>query len=163
MAGDKVAYPFTSFNFRVEVKVPGVSDRVCEALFSECDGLEMTAEVKTIREGGNNGQQIRLPGPLTFGTLSLKRGMTESFDLWNWFNAVHLADPKKLREELRPDAEVILLDPERKKSTARFALTRCLPLKLKAPGLNAASGLVAIEEFQLAYESLTLNPGTTQS
>ncbi len=158
MPDERVVYPFTAFNFRVEVKVPGVADRVCEALFSECDGLEMTSEIKTIREGGNNGQQIRLTGPLTFGMLTLKRGMTETFDLWNWFNAVHLATAKQLREDLRPDAEVVLLDPARSKTTARFTLLRCLPLKLKAPALNAASGLVAIEEFQLAYESLTLRP-----
>lgn len=158
MADERVVYPFTAFNFRVEVKVPGVAERICEALFSECDGLEMTSEVKTIREGGNNGQQIRLPGPMTFGTLSLKRGMTETFDLWNWFNAVHLATAKQLRENLRPDLEVVLLDPTRSKTTARFTLGRCLPLKLKAPALNAASGLVAIEEFQVAYESLTLRP-----
>jgi hypothetical protein len=41
---------------------------------------------------------------------------------------------------------------------ARFLLTRCVPIKLKAPALNAKDGVVAIEEFQLAYESLTLKP-----
>ena len=38
--------------------------RVCNAAFSECDGLEMTMEVKTIKEGGNNAQLHRLAGPL---------------------------------------------------------------------------------------------------
>ena len=37
--------------------------RVCNAAFAECDGLEMTMEVKTIREGGNNAQlHPRSPG-----------------------------------------------------------------------------------------------------
>ena len=36
-----------------------------------------------------------------------------------------------------------------------------MPTKLKAPALNAKDGMVAIEEFQLAYESLRLvKPGT---
>jgi hypothetical protein len=39
---------------------------------------------------------------------------------------------------------------------AVFQLTGCLPVKLKAPALNAKEGLVAIEEIQIAYESLTL-------
>ena len=42
----------------------------------------------------------------------------------------------------------------------RFVLTRCVPIKLKAPALNAKDGVIAIEELQLAYESLTLKqPG----
>ena len=39
---------------------------------------------------------------------------------------------------------------------ATFALERCLPLKVKAPPLNAREGNVAIEELQVAYESLRL-------
>ena len=39
---------------------------------------------------------------------------------------------------------------------ATFRLSRCVPVKLKAPALNAKDGIVAIEELQLAYESLEL-------
>ena len=34
--------PFTAFNFLVEIQVDGVSDNICGAGFSECDGLEMS-------------------------------------------------------------------------------------------------------------------------
>lgn len=148
-ADETVRYPFTAFNFAVEIRVPGVSQLVCHAAFAECDGLEMTMEVKTIREGGNNARQLRLAGPLAYGTLTLKRGMTASFDLWDWFAAV-LADAR-----LRADATVVLLDADGHTERALFALSRCLPAKLKAPALNAKEGLVAIEELQLAYESMT--------
>ena len=107
-------------------------------------------EVKTIREGGNNGKQIRLSGPLTFGSLTLKRGMTASFDLWHWFNKM-LTDAS-----LRADAEVVLLAGDGTTERARFVLSRCVPIKLKAPALSAKDGTLAIEEFQLAYESLSL-------
>jgi len=39
---------------------------------------------------------------------------------------------------------------------ARFLLSRCMPVKIKAPAMNAKDGTIAIEEMQLAYESLTL-------
>ena len=52
-ADETVRYPFSAFNFQVEINVPGVTQRACNAAFAECDGLEMTMEVKTIREGGN--------------------------------------------------------------------------------------------------------------
>ena len=146
---ERVNYPFTSFNFGVEIRVEGVAMQVCDAAFSDCDGLEMTMEVKTIREGGNNGKQIRLTGPYNYGQLTLKRGMTATFDLWKWVNLV-LTNPS-----LRADAEVVLFAPD-KSERARFLLSRCVPVKLKAPPLNAKDGTVAIEELQLAYESLTL-------
>lgn len=149
-ASETIHYPFTAFNFAVEIDVPDVAPQVCSASFSECDGLEMTLEVKTIREGGNNGQQIRLTGPLSFGLVTLKRGLTANFDLWHWFSAI-LANPA-----LRADADVIMFAADGTTEQARFRLRRCLPTKLKAPLLNAKDGLVAIEELQLAYESLTL-------
>jgi phage tail-like protein len=58
---------------------------------------------------------------------------------------------------LRADrAEVVLLAPDGQTERARFALKRCVPIKLKAPALNARDGIIAIEELQLAYESLAL-------
>ena len=48
-----------------------------------------------------------------------------------------------------------LLAADRSGPAATFLLTGCLPAKLKAPALNAESGLVAIEELEVAYEMLT--------
>ena len=150
MAEEERIYPFTAFNFSVEVNVEGVSSLVCQAAFAECDGLEMSMDVKTIREGGNNDRQIRLSGPASFGTLTLKRGMTASFDLWDWFATLRRSPG------LRANAEVVLFAPDGKTQRARFVLERCVPVKLKAPSLNAKDGMVAVEEFQLAYETLRL-------
>lgn len=155
-ANETAIYPFTAFNFAVEISVPGVAPKICNASFSECDGLDMTMEVKTIREGGNNGSQIRLVGAMSFGQVTLKRGMTASFDLWDWFDAILQANAQSLRNDMRSDAEVVVLSPDHNSERARFILKRCLPVRLKAPALNAKDGMVAIEELQLAYESLKL-------
>ena len=149
-AAETAIYPFTAFNFGVEIKVEGVAMQICDASFSECDGLEMTMDVKTIREGGNNGKQIRLTGPMNYGQVTMKRGMTSTFDLWDWFNLM-LTDPS-----LRADAEVVLFAADGTTERARFLLSRCVPTKLKSPPLNAKDGAVAIEELQLTYESLSL-------
>jgi phage tail-like protein len=122
------------------------------AAFSDCDGLEMSMEVKTIREGGGNDRQIRLNGPVSYGQLTLKRGMTENFDLWKWFHDT-VEQPR-----LRADADVVLLAADGVTERVRFRLERCLPVKLKAPALNAKDGQIAIEELQIAYETMRLNP-----
>lgn len=142
-------YPFTAFNFTVELTV-GDGDLLCDAAFAECDGLELNQEVKTIREGGNNGVQVRLAGATAYGTLTLKRGLTASFDLWDWFER-SITDPS-----VRGDAAVVLRAPDGTTERARWVLHDCRPLKLKAPPLNAKDGVVAIEEFQVAYQSLKL-------
>ena len=146
---EKVNYPFMAFNFAVEIKVEGVAMQICDAAFAECDGLEMTMDVKTIREGVNNGKQIRLTGPISYASLTLKRGMTETFDLWKWVELL------QTNPDVRADAEVVVFSPD-KQVKAKFLLKRCVPVKLKAPPLNAKDGGVAIEELQLAYESLKL-------
>lgn len=141
--------PFTAFNFTVEINRGDESQPLVNAAFAECDGLEMTMEVKTIREGGANHRQIRLNGMVAYGQLTLKRGMTETFDLWHWFRD-SVDDPR-----LRAHAEVVLLAADGAAERARFLLSRCVPIKLKAPALNAKDGQIAIEELQVAYETLT--------
>jgi len=148
MAGP--AYPFTAFNFAVEINRGEDGHPLVNAAFAECDGLEMSMEVKTIREGGANDRQIRLNGMVAYGQLSLKRGMTDSFDLWHWFQD-SVTDPR-----LRANAEVVLLAADGSTELARFLLSRCVPVKLKAPAMNAKDGQIAVEELQVAYETLKL-------
>ena len=147
-------YPFTAFNFSVEISRGSDGAPLANAAFSECDGLEMSMDVKTIREGGSNDRQIRLNGPLNYTPLTLRRGMTSNFDLWNWFRDSK-DDPR-----LRGDAEVVLLAADGNTVQARFQLARCVPIKIKAPALNAKDGQIAIEELQIAYETLTFKPGS---
>ena len=153
------ARPFTAFNFKVLIElkdVDGVSNPIFGAAFSDCDGLEVILEPKTIREGGRNTGPVHLAGPMSYGQLSLKRGMTNSFDLWRWFQK--LATPGQ--GGYRTSATVVMLAADRSEQ-AVFELTGCLPVKLKAPVLNAKDGIVAVEEMQIAYESLRLKPATT--
>lgn len=144
--------PFTTFNFSIEIKVDGLPDTICDASFSECDGLEMTIEPKTIREGGRNSGPIHMAGAVSYGQLTLKRGMTTNGDLWSWFERV--ATPEFAGT--RASAHVVMLASDRSTEQAKFLLTGCLPVKLKAPALNAKDGLVGIEEMQIAYESLSV-------
>jgi phage tail-like protein len=151
---------FTAFHFAVEINVPGVAPRLCRAAFAECEGLGLIMHARTIREGGNREREIHLLGSRSYGQVTLKRGMTASFDLWNWVDAFLTADHDGLQDTLRSDVEVVLLAPDGRTERARFLLRRCLPVLLKAPTLNAKDGAVAIEELQLVYESLALKrPG----
>lgn len=160
--------PFTAFNFRVELYLGGPSAQgseqaqsnsrgpLCSASFSECSGLEMSMTPKTIREGGNNSRPIHLLGPVSYGQLSLKRGMTDSLDLWQWFYRVM----QKGQGGIRASGQVVMLAADGNAEQARFILEGCMPVRLRAPALNAKDGTIAIEEMQIAYESLRVQgPG----
>jgi phage tail-like protein len=138
---------FTSFNFHVEITLPGASGFVCQAAFSECDGLEASMEPKTFKEGGNNTQQIHLAGPITYSELTLKRGMTSDFGLWQWFNEVIQTQKRGQRAQI----SIAVLAADHQTLQVTFKLRDCLPVKLKAPTLNAREGGLAVEELTVVY------------
>jgi phage tail-like protein len=155
---DGAAHPFTAFNFLVEIEVAGVSEMLASAAFSEVDGLEMSMEPKTIREGGRNAGPVHMNGPVSYGQLTLKRGMTANLDLWRWFEKVSSGG----QGGLRGTAEVVMLAADGTTEQLKFRLEGCIPTKLKAPALSGKDGQLAIEEMQVAYESLTLESAGAQ-
>ena len=146
--------PFAAFNFAAEIAVNGVSPRICNAAFAECDGLDMRMQVRMLHEGGNNAHQFLLAGPVSYSNLILRRGMTTTFDLWDWFAKVAASGGLPRSSQ----AAVVLLAADGTERV-RFILERCLPVRLKAPRLNALESAIAIEELELAYESLRVEPG----
>jgi phage tail-like protein len=146
--------PFSALDFRIEILLPGAHAPLCDAAFAECDGLELRFDVRALREGGDPARQRLLAGPASYGEVTLRRGMTASFDLWDWCTLV-MRDPG-----VRADARVTVLAPDGESVRARFQLERCLPVRLKAPRLDAIDGIVAIEELRLACEAVVLErPG----
>lgn len=154
---------FRSCAFQVEIHLAGEQGPLVRAAFSECDGLEMSMDIRTLRQGGDNFRQVRLVGPTSFGTLTLKRGMTADFGLWRWFSSYAQLEGMGARANVVVVIQNLALeggDGQERQPLACFYLLRCLPQRLKAPALNAREGVVAIEECQIAYESLRLvGPG----
>src|SRR5947208_7210108 len=54
--------------------------------FSECGGLESSLQVEEYREGGRNGGVLKFPTRVTWGNLTLKRGLTADSGLWGWYH-----------------------------------------------------------------------------
>jgi phage tail-like protein len=146
--------PFSTFNFEVTLTLnqlpEGVSNPICDAAFSECSGLDMTMEPKTIANGGSNQHQSHRMGPVTYGRLTLKRGMTENLHIWNWFTAA--STPGK---DCTAEGEITMKNADGE-DTVIYKLEECLPVKVSGPSLNAQNGQVAIEELQLVYARMTI-------
>ena len=58
---------------------------VIVALFTECGGLSVKRDTEKVEEGGVNDYVHRLPGRITQSNITLKRGLSVSRALWDWF------------------------------------------------------------------------------
>jgi phage tail-like protein len=154
-------YPLELFRFHVEFERVSLTSGssigsvdLCKGAFSEMSGLEATMEPKVIRAGGWNYGSRQRTGPVTFGTVILKRGITSSRDLWKWFSQVN----EKGRYAFRLNVTIRMAKPgeDFPGSALTIRLLRALPVKFKCADLNARGTEVSIEELHLAHEGITM-------
>jgi phage tail-like protein len=165
MSKDNQLFLLPVFNFEVTFREdpwedqPGGPVDLCSGAFAECTGLEATMEPKVIKEGGRNYGPAQRAGPVTFGTVVLKRGMTTTRDLWQWFDMV----TNRGNYAHRMTASITVRNHARE-AVFTWQLARALPIKFKSADLNARGTDVGIEELHLAHEGLTLvrTPSTGQ-
>jgi phage tail-like protein len=90
----------------------------------------------------------KLTGLNTFSTISLKRGITDSDELWKWRQTV--VDGKTERR----NGSVVLLD-DKGVEKVRWNFTNAWPCKWTGPAFNATGNSVAIESLEIMHEEIT--------
>jgi phage tail-like protein len=122
-------------------------DGVTQAVFVEVSGLQMETEVMDYAEGGNNGFIHRLPGRTRVGTVTLKRGMTGSNELLQWY--LKIAAGKIDRRHL----SVVQYDVAGTE-LLRWNFDQAYPIRWIGPHFQAEGATVAIETVELAHAGL---------
>jgi phage tail-like protein len=140
MAAPQRNDPYKAFNFLVEI------DGVARAAFSEVSGLESETAVIEYRTGNDNAIR-KLPGLTKFGNITLRRGVTQDPELWNWRKSIVEGTPD------RRNGSIILLDDQRN-PVVRWNFRNGWPCKWEGPALNAKANEVAIETLEIAHEGL---------
>jgi phage tail-like protein len=135
--------PFSAFNFLVEI------DGVTVAGFSECSGLTTETDIIEYRVGSEDITVRKLPGLKKFTNISLKRGYTNSKELWEWRKKV--LDGKTERQS----GSIVLLN-EARQPALRWNFREGWPNKWEGPTFNAKNNEVAIETMEIAHEGLVL-------
>lgn len=134
--------PYGNFSFRLEI------DGITSAGFSECTGTNAEISPIEYREGNEGLTPRKLPGLNKFGNVTLKRGVTEDLDLFNWFNAGASGDVDR-----RQTLSIVLLDEQRNEAV-RWNLLNAWPCKYVAADLKANANEIAIESVELCHEGL---------
>ena len=106
-------------------------------------------EVVEYKASGEKGQYIikKIPGRLTWNNITLKRGITDSLDLWKWRKMV---EEGKI-DEARKNGSVVMYD-QNGNEVARWNFVNAWPSKLTGPTADAKSNEVAIEELEIVVE-----------
>ncbi len=118
--------------------------------FRECTGLGSENAVVESKASGPKGRYVlqKLPGRLKYNNFTLKRGITDSMDMWTWRKQVEQGDIKGARK----NGSVIMYD-QTAAEVARWNFVNAWPCKLTGPGANANNNDVAIEELEVCVEA----------
>jgi phage tail-like protein len=143
MATGDIPDPHGNYNFLVEL------DGITRAAFQECSGFDSTIDVIEHREGGENTTLRKLPGMTKYSNISLKWGMTDDRELYDWHRSVVLGDIE------RKNGSIVMLD-RKGEEVARWNFFRAWPTKWDGPDLNAEGNDVAVEMLELAHEGVEL-------
>jgi phage tail-like protein len=144
--------PYGAFNFLVDLG-GGVGADEPLGGFSDVSGLGMEITIAEYRNGNDRENHVRkVAGVHKVTDVTLKRGVVNSRDLWEWIRSTQRDGPKAQRNV------VITLRDEAGESVQTWKLRNVVPMKYTGPTLAAkGGGDVAMEELVLSAEGLDID------
>ncbi len=133
--------PYRAYNFLVEI------DGIARAGFRECSGLDSSQDPVEYREGNESLTVRKLPTLVKYSNITLKRGITDDADLWDWRKQA--TDGKVERK----NGSIVLLD-DTGAETVRWNFREGWPTKWTGADFNATGTDVAIETLEIAHEGI---------
>lgn len=131
--------PYKNFRFLVEI------DGIVQAGFSDCSGFGSNVEVVEYREGGDANYVRKLPGKSSYPDITLKWGITDSRDLYDWH-----AGALEGFVQRRNGSVVLLNDTGEEK--VRWNFFGAWPSKYDGPDFSAKGNDVAVDTLTLSCE-----------
>src|SRR5688572_28521494 len=135
------ADPYAGFIFRVEIFGLQVGG------FSQVSGLEREVQTEDFREGGRNNYTHKLATVTKYQNLSLRRGIADASELWQWHQDVVHGKTERRR------ITVVLLD-QLQKEKWRWVFADAYPVKWSGSELNATSNEVYVDSVEFAHNGI---------
>ena len=134
--------PYRSFRYRIEI------GGIQQAGFSECTFGDTSTEAVEYREGTDIPHPRKLSGQTKYGNVTLKWGITDNLELYDWYKTVIETGALGKRQNI----SIILID-EAGSDKARWDLEEAWPIKYDPTDFNASGNDVAIETLEIVTES----------
>jgi phage tail-like protein len=133
---------YRSYNFVLDIP------EITQTYFTEVSGLSVTVESIPYREGGAAPAVRKLPGRVEYGDITLKWGMSESTELWEWLMVTVQGNVE------RKEMSIILLAPDGQQENTRWNLHNAWPNAWRGAQLRGDAQGVAIETLVIAHEGI---------
>lgn len=137
--------PLIGFNYRLEI------EGKLSGYFTECNGIGSENEIvehKVVDEDGREFVQ-KIPGRLKWQDVTLKRGITDTMDIWDWRKMVE--DGKM--GEARINGSIIMMD-RNYEDVARWNFENGWPSKVTGPSVKSDSNEFGVEEVTIVIERM---------
>jgi phage tail-like protein len=135
--------PYRNFRFRVEI------DGVDQGGFREVTIAESAQDPIEYREGTHPPTMRKIPGLIKYGNVTLKWGLTDSMDLYNWRKKIEDGQTSSSRKNMA----IVLID-EQGNEKSRWEFSNAWPTKYDAVDFNATANEIAIETMEIAHENM---------
>lgn len=132
-------------NFRFKVQIEGIQI----ASFADATIPDSTTEAVPYREGTDPTHERKLSGLTKYGTITLKKGLTDSMELYNWKKQVEDSGAIKARKSM----SLILIDEEGNEK-AQWDIQDAWPTKYDSSDFSAKANEVVIESFEIVHEGV---------
>ena len=137
--------PLVGFHYAVEIQ------GVVTGYFTECSGIGSEHEIiehKIVDEKGRESVQ-KIPGRLKWQGVTLKRGITDAMDIWDWREQVVQGKV----DDARRNGSIVMFN-QALDEVARWNFENAWPLKVSGPSVKSDSNEFGIEELVIAHEGL---------
>lgn len=136
--------PYRGYRFRVEI------DGIVQAGFADATIPDSTTDSVDYREGTDPTHSRKLSTQTKYGTVSLKWGLTDSMELYDWRKEV----VEKGAQGARKNLSLVLIDEEGN-DQARWNVMEAWPTKYDSSDFSAKGNEVVVESLDLVCEEVT--------
>ncbi|MTI22455.1 phage tail protein [Fulvivirga sp. RKSG066] len=150
-------YPVPGFRFAVNLSGASASgtDKSYDASFQEISGISVEIPTEDIQEGGENRFIHRVPQPIKYPNLILKRGMVVvKSEFANWVKSTvetGFAKPLVLRNI------IVTLLSEKDEPIMSWTFEKAYPVKKEVSGFGADKNQLLVETIELAFQRFEEN------
>jgi phage tail-like protein len=136
--------PLTS-TFLVEVDGQPIGN------FNEVQGLQIEVATEEIHEGGQNSFVHKVPGPMSWPNIVLKRGLTETDNLITWLNKSSGEGFSGAENKLTRSTAAITMLSANGTRLRSWELDGAFPIKWSGPTFATASDEFPEETLEIAH------------
>lgn len=136
------ADPYRAYNFTLEI------DAKNEGYFTQCKGLGVRVAPIRYREGGDGRTVHALAGPVEYGEITLRYGLTDSRVLWDWLMSAVNGLPQ------RKNISLVMQGPDGAGERMRWNLADAWACEWRGAPLDALGQEIAIETLTIVCERI---------